>query len=73
MTEPGYACPLPVILSEAKNLFYYAQIRVPGYKWLITGSLSEAAAGSDAVVNDSPVGCQSRGVTEPAGESCHRR
>ena len=62
---------------------FYAQIRVPGYKWLITGSLSEAAAGSDAEVFDSPVGCQSRGVTEPwvaesagsaaAGESCHRR
>ena len=40
------------------------------------------AEGSDAVVNDSPVGCQSRGVTEPwvagsagsaaAGESCLR-
>ena len=48
-----------------------------------TGSSFGAAAGSDAVVNDSPVGCQSRGVTEPwvagsagsaaAGESCHRR
>ena len=37
------------------------------------GSLPEAAAGSGAAVNDSPVGCQSRGVTEPAGESCQRK
>ena len=59
--------------ERSEGSFHSAQIRVPGYKWLITGSLSEAAAGSDAVVNDSPVGCQSRGVTEPAGESCHRR
>ncbi len=31
------------------------------------------SAAKDAVVNDSPVGCQSRGLTEPAGEtSCQR-
>ena len=63
--------------------FRFAPIRISGDNWHITGSLIEAAAGSDAEVFDSPVGCQSRGVTEPwvagsagsaaAGESCHRR
>ena len=50
----------------------FAPICIPCDKWYITGSSFGAAAGSDAVVNDSPVGCQSRGVTEPAGESCLR-
>ena len=52
--------------------FRFAPIRISGDKWHITGSLIEAAAGSDAEVFDSPVGCQSRGVTEPAGESCQK-
>ena len=47
----------------------FAPICIPCDKWYITGSSFGAAAGSDAVVNDSPVGCQSRGVTEPAGET----
>ena len=69
------AVPFPrtFILRKAKDLDHFALIRVPGGRWQITGSSFGAAAGSDAVVNDSPVGCQSRGVTEPAGESCHRR
>ena len=61
-----------VILRKAKDLDHFALIRVPGGRRQITGSSLGAAAGSDAEVFDSPVGCQSRGVTEPAGESCQK-
>ena len=55
------------------GIFIAFPVRGEGNKVHITGSFVEAAAGSDAGVNDSPVGCQSRGVTESADESCHRR